>query len=277
MADTRKSIELFLRRHLFGAREKPIYVLKLRCVGTGQKRGKPVDEFSISPDFSVDSLESLLDEIVHRAQTDADGRSGVVRYGLMAYEKANSEPVGSVAFRMRAEEAEWDESDGEEEASLSGVVKQQMRHTEALTRLVVQMSSATMGTMSRQIHDLHRENADLRRERTAMIQAHEASLSMQSERDIELLQASASEERKNKAFEKAMALAPIVVNKIAGQTVLKADDPLVMILRDLSESLDSKQIQAIASSLTSQQQISFLTVLKQVKQLPAASNGTAKE
>lgn len=260
----RKDIERFVRQQLFRQRTTPVDRIVLRSAGTGSK-GSEVDTIDISPEFDNDSMPVLVDEILTRAQADADSLgSKMQRYIVCACEIGKKDGA-RFAFRLRGEGDEDDGEQGEDAPTEKGLTSQLMRHNEALMRMLVMTTGTQVGAMSRRLEANEAMMGKLYEERVKDKEAVEASKSLQHERDMQMLLTSGAEERKNDLFKKLEMLAPLIVNKLAGKSVIP-DGPGGDIVKTLSDSLSGDQLQKISQFLTPEQQMLLLTLIKTARE-----------
>lgn len=265
--DIEKKLAEHLRSELVKIRPagKQITKFVLRHAAPGAK-GNDVETFEHEEALSIDDIEVFASQIVQRAQTDADGLgSGAHRYNLQTI-IGKGVAGGRFVFRMRASEDPDDEIAGEDSPSTRGLLSQLMRHNEAMARTLNAATQSIINVMARNVESANTRMAKMEEERSATFLALEAAKSEQHNRDLELMVSSQNEDRKTQAFNKAMALAPVIANRIMGSQVVPVkEDPLVMILNQLAESLDGKQIEAIANSLTMEQRIMFAEAIQAAK------------
>lgn len=263
---------------------KPPERLVLRSAAPGSK-GNDVETFEVrASELELEEIPILAGNILQRAQDDADGNGpGVSRFLVYAYRKGENKPSARYPFRLRGEsDLDMDSESGEEAPTAKGIITQLMRHNEAMARILVQTTGASMASMARRLESADKLNEALAKERREMFVTLEEAKSEQHNRDMELMLTEGGMKRKDQAFAKLMALVPMVINKIAGSKLLPdKSDPIMMLLEPLIGSLDQAQFQAIAQSLTPEQQIMFVDLLKtfqERKQLAEKNaNGETKE
>lgn len=278
MKNISENVARFIALQAFKSRKdsKPLEKFVLRCCPPG-KKGREVDSFEIHDSFSQDDVQSKAEEVLSRAQLDADGMGGMQRFELCAHEKGERAACGRIAFRLRAEEDEWEDGNGagDGEGDMRSVVLQQMRHNEAFARIFTTSMVSTMSAMTRRMESLDQTLERMMKQRMEAFEQLEEARSQQHDRDMDLMITTGKEERNNKAFERIMLLVPAVINKLAGQKVMNGQDPLAMSLRALAESLQPEQLGLIAKALAPEQQIVLFQVLQTVKgSLPSGGNGT---
>jgi len=270
MSDQNKDIDKWIRQQLSRQRDVRLERFVLRSAQIGTK-GSEVETFPVPDEISVDNVGLFVDEIMARAQTDADVIGKLVRYNLIACEVGRKD--GSrFSFRLRGE-ADDDDSEGDEAPTEKGLIGQLMRHNEALMRMAVMTMGTTNTMLARRVEQSEQANERLVDERSQYFRAMEESKSLQHERDVSMLLASGQEERKNEALKKLESLLPVVVNKIAGREVLP-EGQTGDIFGTLANSLSPDQLQHIAPYLTQEQQLMLLTLIKAAREKHSIPNGS---
>ncbi len=263
MATSNKKMEMFIRREATRNRDTALESFQLRSAAMG-KKGSVVNTFPIPSDFTGDYVSTFVDDIMGVAQDDADGSGpGRHRYVLVALE-VEAKDGNRLAFALKSDAEDDDEGDGHEAPTLQGLVQQQMRHNEALTRLVV-LQAGTVGTqLARQLEQERDKNAKLHEDRSTFMMKLEEMHSEQHERDIEMLKISNQEDLKQKAFNKLDTLFPLLINKISGQKALPEGDT-GNILKTLLGKLrsDPSRLQKLAGLLDESEQLLLLTLIKE--------------
>jgi len=267
-------MEKWLRRELTQDRVKTIDRLILRHASPGMK-GNDVDTFPLAErSLSVDNLLELAEEILSRAQADADGLGQQSRYVLSAHPTGENRAVARFPFRLRPNLDEFEEA-GDEPANSRGLLTQLMRHNEALAKTMVHAVSGITTVMARRLESS--DNAITRLTENAqknMLLLEEAK-SEQHGRDLELLEANRKAEREEKIFEKLSLLVPVVINKLAGQKVFNAEDPSALMLRTFTESISTDQFNKIQSTLNQEQIILLAQIIQSSKKALPPANGTS--
>lgn len=269
-----KEVEKFIRQQLFRNREIPLASFSLRHAAPGAK-GQEVETFEISGSLSTDDVPVLRDEVLARAQSDADGLGAKTqRYILMALE-AGAKNGPRCTFRLKGEGDE-DEADGEDSPDNRGLLQQLMRHNEALTRTFMMGMGSTVQHLQRQLQSANDHNENLLSQRREDFKVIEEAKNQQHEREMQLLLVSGQEDRKNEWLKKLEPLFPILLNKLSGKAVLTTEEKSV--IAGFADSLSPAQLATISQTLTTEQQISLVTIIKAAKEKEAASqkqgNGT---
>lgn len=264
----------FFRLHLSKNREAPLVKISLRHAAPGSK-GQDVESFDIASVIEADNIESMVNEILQRAQEDADGLGGLQRYVIHLYEKSTTKASARYMFRLRGMEDEYDESGGEESPTMKGLLTQLMRHNEANVRTMTVGFGGVMNHLVRRLESSDNMVEKLMKQRQIDFTNLEQAMSTQHDRDMQLLLTEGSEKRKDEMFAKLSILVPVVINKLAGQKVLDTKDPAAMMLKEFVGSLNEEQYRSILGSLKPEQAISLLSIVKSLKAGDEkSSNGT---
>lgn len=248
--------------------------IALRHAGVGAK-GHDVESFQIPEGLTIETLPSFANEILGRAQADADGLGGIQRYALQIY--CGDKSIARFAFRLRGQEDEFDDSiSGEEAPTMRGLLQQLMRHNEANTRTMTLGLQGIVGNLVRRIESQDRLIDGLVEKRHKDLEIIEEAKNEQHNRDLEAFLAHAKEERTDKMFEKLALLVPVVINKLAGQKIMGNDDPGLLMIRTFASSLSPSQLEQIQSGLSMEQRLVLFEILKSVspKQLPPNGGGS---
>lgn len=242
----------------------------LRHAAPGSK-GNEVDSWDLSDEqLTLDDANRLANEIGNRAQIDANGNGpGPQRYVLSSVVEGGR--AARLAFVLRGESQDEEEEDpnsaGNDPPTMRGLVQQQMRHNEALARTLIQVSSTAGSHMARQLEAMGRQVESMLKDRFDMFEQLEQSRNANNEREIAVMQALNKEKHKEAAVEKMLALAPAVVNRLTGKSVVEdAQDPLKMMFKDFATSLSPEQLRAIGASLNPTQQIQMVELLRSAQQ-----------
>ena len=255
-------------------KDKPICKITLRHASPGTK-GNEVETIDLTERIlSLDNIPELAEEIISRAQTDADGMGGVQRYTVTLYAQGEVRAVLRWPFRIRANGDEFDEA-GEESPNSKGLLSQLMRHNEAIAKTMVHAVAGITTVMARRLESSDNTVTRLTEQHHRNMELLEEAKGEQHQRDMELLTTTENESRKNQMFEKLSLLVPVMINKLAGQKVLDAQDPAAMMLKAFSESISPDQFQKIQQTLKPEQLVLLAQLLQPIKQLPSGSNGTS--
>jgi hypothetical protein len=213
---------------------------------------------------SDDWISSALSEIETSAHTDAGGLGGPQKYMVYAFfSESESKPLARFPFLEHATDSE-SEDDGELESeppTTRGLTSQLMRHNEALMRTSVMGFSQMMGTLQRQLAKQADVIEKLVNEKFETLDTIEELLTKKQERDIEAKSATMKQDLMEEAGKKLLLLAPMVVNKLVGKTVLpQKSTPRDEILRNFLGSLNQDQLMAMSGILSPEQQAAIMEI-----------------
>lgn len=258
----------FLRRQLVATRKEPIGTIQLRHAGMNMK-GQIVEAFD-HESVTVDGIESLAEDILSRAQTDADGSGGGVhRYEVVVTGVEEKRTLARFAFRVRSEDQDFDGESGEESASLKGIVTQLMRHNEAISRTMIQGVGALVQQLSIRVEKDSLTIDKLLDKRNQDFETIEDARSRENDRELEQLRFAQGREREQWAIGKVEALFPLIIAKISGKPLTTTQERTV--LKTFIDSLTQEQFMALAKQLTQEQQISLFAIVKEIKGLDAGN------
>jgi hypothetical protein len=279
-----KLISKFLRQESVS---KSVAKFVLRHAAKGRS-GHEVETFEITEALTVEDLDNLAAMIVSRAQMDADGVGPAIqRYTLTSYigvgndEKAS----GRQTFRLRGNsdiDVDGDEEAGEESPTNKGLLSQLMRHNEANSRTIVQSTGAILTSMARRMEQQDKLVEKLMEDRLRSLEIVEEAMTRKHERDMEMAQVNAKEQRIAFGLNKIMSLLPVALSALSKGRIPADKSPMALMVGELVDGLTEDQIKSIATNLSAEQRILFLKVYqgsKEQKKLPEGPsvNGTQKE
>jgi hypothetical protein len=200
---------------------------------------------------------------------------GIQRYVLSLQPAGEKRSVARYPFRLRAQVEEFEEA-GDEPANIRGMTSQLMRHNEALAKTLVHAVSGLTTVMARRLESSDNTIARLTEQHQNNMRLLEDANSQQHVRDLELLDATRKSEREDKIFEKLSLLVPVVINKLAGQKVVSADDPGALMLKTFTDSINTEQFVKIQQTLSPEQMILLGQIIQSNKKaLPPANGSTS--
>jgi hypothetical protein len=263
-----KRLERWLRQQFFGDHEETLERFVVRHSPSGTK-GSIVLEKKIVDRVTEDDLNGIVTELLDVVESDASGMGGLQRYAIDAMREGRETPSGRFTCRVTGHDDSVDDDNDvvdTEAPTKHGLISQQMRHNEALVKTLAQILGSTANSMQRTIAQQAEHIERLQEQRFKSFDVIESALSEQHRREMEMLQLSSGEDRKDKAVEKALTLLPAIVNRVSGRKLLpEASSPRDIMLKDLIASLEGDQFEKIATSLKPEQQILFIELLKAFK------------
>lgn len=278
MSQQKRGLEQFVRQQLFRERQIPLEKFVLRHAKAGT-RGIEVDEFPITEQKNADQIPYMVDDIMSRAQTYADGLGSKLQAFKLEAIVEGAKTGPNFPFRLRGEGEEEDGEDGEEAPTEKGMTAQLMRHNEALMRMLVMTTGSSVQHLQRQLEASGKTIQELVAAQNEQRKLIEVANSEQHERDMQMLLTSGQEERKGALFKQVEQLIPVVIRKMSGQPLLTTSEQ--SLLEPFFASMSEDQLRAIAQQLTPQQQIALFQVYNEIKkaasqkQSPPPSNGAS--
>jgi len=250
----------FLRKVKYIAEDKEPSLVE--CVHLGQARSETIWKEEINGrEFDPEELASAL---LKAAEEDCKGLGGRQRYAVKIYYGKSKQAARQQRFSLY-EKDPWEDSKDldSEAANPRGVLSQLMRHNEAIMRTSVLGQQDTLRALGRMNEKLVSRLEILESKHFETVVMYEELISQKHQREIEVMQAEASERRKDEMLSNLRLLVPIAINKLAGENVMKIPDtPETLQLRTFVESLDADQLQQILSSLNPAQQVSVMTMVQ---------------
>jgi hypothetical protein len=215
-------------------------------------------------------------EVSAKLESDAESVGGVQRYLLLAYREGSKAPRDRLPLRLDGG-ADGDPS-ASEPASLRGALSQQMRHNEAILRMVGSMFGSTLDAMSKQNRAIAEALEKSNEERVEMwgvlrqMSTHDRDKAT-SDHELAL-----QSKREDVLVDSVKLIMPALIGKLAPSHELKETT-----LTRLVESLTDEQRAAVFGVLTPDQQIALGALLddsiqKQQKSEKAATdNGQSQK
>lgn len=219
-------------------------------------------------------LEEYSQEILEAAKNHASFMGGTQRFGVSAFdldrdEKTHEGPINTRGVTVEGAMHPAGEGDpsGSEPPTNEGLLAHLMRHNNEMFRL----HNASVGALTSHLARTVEKQADqidkLMGDRMGTIEVVEGLLSQKHTRDLEVEKTKADITRKNEMWEKVAQLAPIIINKISGQELVRQKhSALEATVMSFLESLPSGQLETIRNSgiFNERQLVLFGTVMEQV-------------
>jgi hypothetical protein len=246
-------VKLVLKHININSKQNEIALFDLRAMRAGAENQ---DAF----------FDSLVNEIETRAHDDAEGLGGTQRYCVFAHCKNADKPVSRFTFRMEAGDQDGDD-DGEamsEPPTKTGMVGQLMRHTEAIMRTSVVSTNHTISMLQRTIDRQAEQIEKLLSEKFRNLETMEDLISRRDERKLAAADQVFKHQLQGETFKRLMMLAPVVVNRMAGKTLIPGANPMNQMLANFAGSLKTEQMEQMAQILTPEQMITVIEVIKSV-------------
>lgn len=243
--------------------------------GSGQRGVQtwPVPEEGVGDS----DLEKWAETMLTRAQEDANEIFGVQRYVICAYYARRPDQVAeSRPFQRNgggnnfAAGFEGEGDPDSEPANAKGLLTQLMRHNEANVRSVVQSSQQLLRAQGHMITVLADRQGDMEQRHTEYVRLTESLLSERHLRELATKESELKVRAWGEGLEKLHLLAPVVINKLAGQRILPEQTTVVgEMVGSLVESLTNDQIEKLSAVLKPEQLIVVLNLVEERRALTA--------
>jgi len=248
----------------------PIARFELRHLAGG-KLGMEV--LTLNPSFengTHDAEDTWFDvttsEIITAAEAEASEIGGSQVYAIFAYRHESPSKVSArCVFRVDGgdpEESSYGEMNSEP-ATPQGIIKQSMRHTEVLMKLMVTNQAAIMRQNAMTIEQLSRQVERHEDNRFQTIELVEDLLSKKLERDLEIQKAESNQKMLEEGVSSLKALAPAVISRINGGNGSLPSDT-TSALKGFFESLSEQQKMDLLGSLNPAQQAALGELIQQI-------------
>lgn len=221
-------------------------LLRLQHINAAEQM-MPVGTWAVDPQ-SEESLSAVKMEIVQTAENTATAWRGFNRFALQAYYGKDQAQGGYFAFSVDGSDREA-RPGPTEPANLVGMLSQQMRHNEALTKLLVTERGEQTQLMMRSQQQLSAELESVRASYYANLKTQEEQIMQVADRELARVHLTRSEDRKDKIFDQAAQTIPMLVNRVSqkygGPTLMGGGtEPTTMMMKNLMQSMDDTKLAA---------------------------------
>lgn len=218
-----------------------------------------------------DEIESVVDELVTAAMNDAEGLgSGLQRYGLFAF--FEKEPMAPLRHPMKVQGGGMAARSGDEfglgsvedseTPDARGIVAQHMRHTEAMMKSTVLMSTSNQRIAIEQNQMLANQVTVLTRQVFSLLESQQRVLDNQTARQIAEKKSQVWIENLEGFADMLKVLLPHAVNKISGKEILPTRSTAgEMELVALMQTLRPEQLKALQSTLKPEQMLAIMSIM----------------
>lgn len=229
----------------------------LRHLNIERKNQGDVAAFPVKlEEGAEDEIQPLLSQISEAAQSDAnDLKSGVQLYAVYAYFTLDKSYSVRKLFRVSAEEEMERDAMPTEQPTEKGLVAQTMRHLEAVMRHSTISSSMQLQTMQRENARLSEMNERFSQQQVDFLVLMQDLMNDATKRRLAEKREEAGLAMKSEAIEKLSALAPVIINRIAGKPILPEPDKSFMLINALLENLSDDQQQSLMGMLSDSQKM----------------------
>jgi len=223
-------------------------------------------QVKLDPGAEDDGIIPLLHTVATAAQRDADDlNAGVQLYALYAYYEKDRNFAVRKMFRVApSTEAEFDRQlSPSEPASDKGLAAQAMRHMEVMMRQMSVVSGMTMETQRRELARLSEMNERYSQQQIDFMILFQDTMNMATDRRLKERREEANIALKEEGLAKLAALAPVVINRLAGKAILPEEDQALMLMSSLLENMSDEQQQQFFSMLTDTQKMTLAEIMHQ--------------
>jgi hypothetical protein len=243
----------FPNKKLHGRCEKVV----LRHLNIERKNQGDVGTFPVRlEEGAEDEIQPLVTQIADAAQSDAnDLKSGVQTYAIYAYFTLDKSYSVRKIFRVSAEEEMERDAMPTEQPTEKGLVAQTMRHLEAVMRHSTISSNMQLQTMQRENARLSEMNERFSQQQIDFLVLMQDLMNDATKRRLDERREEAGLAMKSEALEKLNALAPVIINRIAGKPILPEPDKSFMLMSALLENLSDDQQQKLMGMLSDSQKM----------------------
>ena len=213
--------------------------------------------------FNEDSksivCEDLAEEIFQTAIADGEEHDGPTKYTVLSYYGGQDYPSGrcpaTTVLSAKRSDGDYQET---EMPNSRGFAAQQMRHNEALMRMLVSSGSTHMQHMERLLGKAYERIEGLEEERGGLLEVFETLQQNTHTRELENRDQDARLQNREDMLEQIKVLLPTVVNKLSGQKLLpEKTTPRDEIVHNLLASLNPDQLATLQAMLTPAQLAGF--------------------
>lgn len=234
-------------------------------------------------DGAMPPIEEFRTSLWEAASHHASVLGGPQKFRIKAYDLDESGARSDVPIHLGAfvcEPASLAPLDPDavmsEPATMQGLLAALMRHNQETHRLMIASTGALTSHLARTVENLSAQNERLMAEKVQQIVVMEQLMSHKDERELERMKTQAEIERKKEMWDKIAQLAPIAINKLAGQELIRQKhSELEATMMAFIETFNGTQLDQISKSgiFSERQMVLFGTVMEQVMR----SMVTAKE
>lgn len=236
--------------------------------------GRPSHIHTSKWDGNMPPLEEYRNQLWDAAYAHASAVGGTQRFTLKAFEIPDKEserrgaqeaPINNATISV--EGVATGEGEPSEPATQVGLLAQLMRHNQEMMRLTIAATGALTSHLARTVETLSAKNEILMNERVHTIEVMEELYSRKDEREIQKQKATAEIENRKLVWGKILELGPIVINKIAGQPLMRQrHSELEAAVMTFIETINGQKLDVISKSgiFSERQMVLFGTILEQV-------------
>jgi hypothetical protein len=238
--------------------------------------GKPqadVKAFPLSPgETLVGEIEMLVNNIVDAAQRNADDHaSGLQKYAICAYYPQEPQYKPQKVFRVAAEDlVDSGSVEPSEPPTDKGLLSQLMRHNEVNLRQSTQVTCFLFDVMRKEMSRLHEKDERNEQQRMDMIQVQQGMMNETHSRILREREAEAGIALREGLFDQIKAIAPVIMNRIAGKQILPEEDKSFLLTGSFLESLSDEQQNFLRNTLSGPQTALLAEILGEYEKKKAS-------
>ena len=249
--------------------------IHLRHLSVDRKVQGDVTSFAVKLDPGSVEIGPLIESICDAAQKDAnDLASGIQLYALYAFFPDDLNYLPRKVFRVVGENEDFErELAPSEPPTEKGLVSQLMRHTENMMKTVTVSQGYMTGTLQRENQRLAEMNEKFSQQQIDFMVLLQDTMDQSHSRRLAEKKEEVAQAMKQTIISKLDALVPVIINRIAGTTVMPIEDPSFILMGSLLESLSTDQQLKFLNSLDDAQKPLFAEMLSAYEKKKALSMG----
>jgi len=239
--------------------------VRLTHLSVDKKPQGDVRTFAVKLDEGAEhEIDPLLLQIADAAQKDCDDLSaGLQQYAIYAYFPSDTNYVPRKVFRVTPSDIEIErDTVPSEPANEKGLVAQAMRHLEAVMRTTTITNNMIVATMQNENARLATMNEKFSAQQVDFMILLQDLMDRSHSRRLHERSEEANIAMKESALSKVETLLPVIVNRIAGKTILPEQSKSFMLLSGLLEGLSPAQQEQLKSLLDPTQLIVLAEILE---------------
>jgi len=216
--------------------------------------------------------DELAQEVWDAAESDAHTHSPGMhqRYVVHAYRDKEDEPDNVCSFNLTS--ALKNNLLGDSDSPTTrGERGQQMRHTEALHRMLMQLTEVTAGRMSRDLEATRKRADNAETQVRQLYEMQQNLLDRSHERQLEMAKETQNARRMDKFLGLMMSMTPLILSKVlAGGMPISAAMPASAArdtsVKKLLGSLSEQELMGALEKLTPQNQLAFMELYQSFRE-----------
>lgn len=264
----KKNIREWLQRQAFldDDDKGPVRKVVIHQVTTAGKRGMEIGSADLKEKSDAGAISNIIADIDSMVTGDAEGTGQMQKYVIIAMHKGDEGWSNGAKLSIRvAPDADDEEGDLMSEApTKTGILAQQMRHTEVFARIAVQSADSTIRSLNKQNEELRAQVEKLLDKNFELTELMEQLMSKKHERDLATKEAGFKMETRQELTNKLMLIAPILVNKLFardGKKILKENTTAIeQLVHSIMVSIKPDQFESLLNQLNTDQKIAFMSL-----------------